>query len=229
MMIPSNKLVVRIILLAAFGPFVLFLAAGDLGWTRGWIFAVFTFLYTLFSRSAILLKNPDLISEHAESLKKSNVEPWDRVLVPIIGVVLPTAVVIIAGLDRRFRWSPELPHWIPVAALVTMLLGGLLAQWAAMTNRFFSAVVRIQDDRGHVVVTRGPYRRLRHPGYAGGVVFHLSIPFALGALWAILPALVVSALTVLRTSLEDRTLIRKLPGYAEYADRTRWRLIPGIW
>jgi len=143
MMIPSIKLLVGIILLAGIGPFILFLAAGDLDWTRGWIFAVFTFVYTIYSRSAVLLKNPDLISERTGSLKKDNVEPWDRVLVPLIGVFMPTTVVIVAGLDHRFRWSPQLPPWLPVAALVTMALGGLLAQWAVMTNRFFSAVVRI--------------------------------------------------------------------------------------
>jgi len=225
----SFRLAVRLILLAGFGPLVLFLAAGDLGWTRGRIFAVFTFAYAIFGRLAILLKHPDLISERIESLKKNNVEPWDRALVLLIGVVLPTAAVVVAGLDHRFRWSPELPAGIPAAALATMALGGLLAQWAALANRFFSAVVRIQDDRGQTVVTTGPYRFIRHPGYAGGLLFHLSIPFALGTLWPLVPTLANAALTVLRTSLEDRALIRKLAGYAAYAGRTKRRLIPGIW
>jgi protein-S-isoprenylcysteine O-methyltransferase Ste14 len=110
-----------------------------------------------------------------------------------------------------------------------MFLGGLFAQWAAMENAFFSAVVRIQEDRGQTVVTTGPYRYIRHPGYAGGLVFYLSVPIALGSLWALLPVLATLALTLLRTSLEDRTLLLKLKGYPEYASRTRWRLIPGIW
>lgn len=223
------KLLVRFVLMAAFGPLLLFLAAGDMGWTRGWIFAAFTFAFTLISRWTLFAGNPDLIAERAGSLKKANVEPWDRVLVPILGVALPTVVLIAAGLDRRFRWSPEVPGWIPFAALAAMLLGGGLAQWAALTCPFFSAVVRIQDDRGHSVVTSGPYRIVRHPGYLGGLIFSLSIPPALGSLWALIPALAAAALTVLRTALEDRTLILKLPGYALYAGRTRRRLVPGVW
>jgi protein-S-isoprenylcysteine O-methyltransferase Ste14 len=222
-------LLVRFGLMAALGPLLLFLAAGDLGWTRGWIFAVFTFAYTLISRWAVFSRNPDLIAERAQSLRKTNVEPWDRVLVPVLGVLLPAAVVIVAGLDRRFRWSPEIREWIPLAALAAMFLGGSIAQWAASANRFFSSAVRIQDDRGHYVVTAGPYRVVRHPGYLGGLIFTLAIPPALGSLWALVPAAAAAALTVLRTSLEDRTLVRKLPGYAEYAAKTRRRLLPGVW
>lgn len=225
----SSRLLARLVLLAAFGPVILFLAAGDLSWKMGWIFSVFMFAYTLLSRLALLAKNPDLITERAESMKKDNIEPWDRILVPVIGVLLPALTVLLAGLDRRFRWSPDLPLWLQAAAYVPLVLGGLFAQWAAMENAFFSAVVRIQEERGQTVVTTGPYRYVRHPGYAGGLVFHLSVPVALGSLWAFLPVLATSALTLLRTSLEDRTLHHKLKGYPEYAGRTRWRLIPGIW
>jgi protein-S-isoprenylcysteine O-methyltransferase Ste14 len=228
-MAPDIKLVIRIILLGAAGPLILFLAAGDLRWTWGWIFSAFAFVYTLYSRWAVFRKHPDLIPERADSLKKENVEPWDRVLMPLVGLILPTAVVIVAGLDHRFRWSPELPPGVPVAALIVMSLGALLAQWAVMANRFFSGIVRIQHERGQTVVTTGPYRYLRHPGYAGGLLFQFAIPFALGTLWPLLPTLAALALIVLRTSLEDRTLIQKLPGYVEYAKRTRRRLIPGIW
>jgi protein-S-isoprenylcysteine O-methyltransferase Ste14 len=225
----SFKLVVRLMILAAFGPAILFLAAGDLGWTMGWVLAVFTFAYTFLSRLAILRKSPALITERFESLKKDNVEPWDRALVPLIGIVLPTAAMIVAGLDRRFRWSPEIPLWTQLAAFALMAAGGLFALWAALENRFFSAVVRIQAERGHTVVTTGPYRYVRHPGYSGGLLFHLSLPIVLGTLWALVPVFATLALTVVRTSLEDRMLIRKLGGYKEYAEKTRRRLIPGIW
>lgn len=223
------SLLARLVLMAAFGPIVLFLAAGDTNWTMGWVFAIFTLAYTFLTRLIIFVRNPDLIAERAESMKKANIEPWDKRLVPILGILLPTLTVIVSGLDRRFRWSDDFPLWIQVGVYVPMLLGGLFALWAAMENAYFSAVVRIQADRGQTVVTTGPYRYIRHPGYAGGLLFHLSIPFALGSLWALLPIVATVVLTVLRTSLEDKTLHHKLKGYPEYACRTRWRLFPGIW
>ncbi len=225
----NPKLVIRLMILAVFGPAILFLAAGDLGWTMGWVLAIFMFAYTLLSRLAILRKSPSLITERIESLKKDNVERWDRTLVPLIGIVLPTATMIVAGLDRRFRWSPEIPLWTQLAAFALIAAAGLFAEWAALENRFFSAVVRIQAERGHTVVTTGPYRYVRHPGYFGGLMYHLFLPFALGTLWALVPVFGTMTLTVVRTSLEDRMLIRKLGGYKEYAEKTRWRLIPGIW
>ena len=223
------RLLVRLLLLAGFGPALLFLASGDSGWAMGWIFAIFTFMFSLGSRLFLLRRNPQLFNERFEAMRKDNVEPWDRVLVPFLGIFLPTLTVLLAGLDRRFGWSTEFPVWLQAGAYLPILLGALFALRAALENAFFSAVVRIQEDRGHKVVTTGPYRLVRHPGYAGGLLFNLFIPVALGSLWAFLPVLVQTALTVLRTALEDRTLIRKLPGYRDYADKTRKRLIPGIW
>jgi protein-S-isoprenylcysteine O-methyltransferase Ste14 len=226
-----GALILRLILMAAFGPVLLVLAAGPsfLTWTMGWIFAAFSFVFALFSRLFILRKNPGLIAERADSLKKDNVEPWDRILVPILGIFLPTAAVILAGLDRRFGWSPAFPLWLQAGSYVLMVGGAFLSMWAAVENAFFSAVVRIQDDRGQTVVCSGPYRFIRHPGYTGGLLFHLSIPLALGSIWTFLPISVNAVLTVIRTSLEDRILQKKLGGYREYAQKTKSRLIPGIW
>jgi protein-S-isoprenylcysteine O-methyltransferase Ste14 len=98
-----------------------------------------------------------------------------------------------------------------------------------LVNRFFSAVVRIQRDREHTVVTSGPYRLIRHPGYAGALITSLAIPLLLGSLWALIPAALVVCLLILRTALEDRTLQEKLDGYREYAGRVRYRLLPGVW
>ncbi len=226
---PSFKLIARLVLLSAFGPIVLLLAAGDPGWTMGWAFSIYMFAYTLVSRLTLFVKNPGLMTERANAMKKDNVEPWDRRLVPILGVLLPTLTIVLAGLDHRFSWPPEVPLWIQTAAYIPLFLGGVFAQWAALENAFFSAVVRIQEDRGHTVVSTGPYRFIRHPGYAGGLVFHLAAPFALGSLWALIPVFATVALTLVRISLEDKTLRLKLKGYPEYASRTRWRLIPGIW
>jgi protein-S-isoprenylcysteine O-methyltransferase Ste14 len=96
-------------------------------------------------------------------------------------------------------------------------------------NRFFSGTVRIQTDREHVVVSGGPYRLVRHPGYAGSLLATICVPVVLGSWWAWVPACVSVAALVVRTALEDRVLRRELDGYAAYAARTRHRLVPGVW
>ena len=101
--------------------------------------------------------------------------------------------------------------------------------WALAENRFFSSVVRIQTDRGHVVCDTGPYRIMRHPGYAGNILPLLGIVLALGSLWTIIPAVVALVIAIVRTALEDQTLQEELPGYREYAQRVRYRLLPGIY
>jgi len=223
------RLLLRLILVVASGPVILMLASGDAGWTMGWVFSAFSFVYTLSSRLALLRRSPDLIAERSDALKKNNVEPWDRKLMPFIAILLPTILVLLAGFDRRFGWSPEFPAWLQWGAYLPMIIGAAIAQWAVMENAFFSAVVRIQTDRGQTVVATGPYRFVRHPGYAGGLLFSLSIPAALGSLWACLPVALGLVLSIVRTSLEDKTLVQKLPGYREYAAKTKRRLIPGIW
>jgi protein-S-isoprenylcysteine O-methyltransferase Ste14 len=137
--------------------------------------------------------------------------------------------LIVAGLDVRFGWSPELALAIRLAALVLWLQGDVFSKWAAVSNRFYSRLVRIQEDRGHTVVTDGPYRTVRHPGYAGALLVGLATPIALGSLWALVPAVLLGLLLVIRTALEDRTLHAELSGYAAYAQQTRYRLVPLIW
>ena len=98
-----------------------------------------------------------------------------------------------------------------------------------IVNKFFVKFVRIQAERGHYVVTDGPYAYIRHPGYAGTVLAFIVLPIALSSLWALIPALVGGSLLVIRTFLEDRFLQKEFDGYREYASSVRWRLLPGIW
>jgi protein-S-isoprenylcysteine O-methyltransferase Ste14 len=136
---------------------------------------------------------------------------------------------LVAGLDKRWNGSPALPLTVELGAFAIVIVGYWISVWALIANKFFSAVVRIQKERGHTVVTTGPYRFVRHPGYAGGVIAYLATPLALGTLWAYLPMGLILCALALRTALEDRTLQDELPGYAEYAARVRYRLLPGIW
>jgi len=142
---------------------------------------------------------------------------------------LGPGMLLVAGFDDRWGWSPRLAVAVQVAGFAAVALGDVLFAWAMASNQFFSSVVRIQQDRGHTVQTGGPYRFVRHPGYVGTIVPALATPLALGSLWAFIPAALLSAVIVVRTALEDKTLQDELAGYAEYAQRTRYRLLPGVW
>jgi protein-S-isoprenylcysteine O-methyltransferase Ste14 len=141
----------------------------------------------------------------------------------------PMATLIVAGLDRRGGWSPAMPLALQLVALAVAVLGGLLTIWAMASNRFFYGTLRVEPDRGHTVASTGPYRALRHPGYAGAILFQLATPLWLGSLWAIIPAALTAGAIVVRTALEDGALQDRLDGYGDYAARVRYRLVPGIW
>jgi protein-S-isoprenylcysteine O-methyltransferase Ste14 len=219
----------RFILLLLFLCVTLFLAAGTFTWPMGWVYVALTLLTILVSRLLALRAHPDLLVERMQAEDKADAKAWDKRLVPLIAIYLPLVMQIVAGLNYRFGWPPALPLWLALVGLALVVAGWAWATWAMTVNRFFSAMVRIQADRGHRVVENGPYRWMRHPAYAGGVIANLVTPLMLGSAWALIPAGLTVALVVLRTSLEDRTLQAELPGYAAYAARTRYRLVPGVW
>ena len=210
-------------------PMVLFIAAGRLNWTWAWVYVGIVVSFTFVSRIAVIRTNPDLIAERAQSLDREDIRGWDRLILFFLLLISPLAMMIVAGLDERFGWSPQIPLTPRLVALAVMVSGYVVGTWAMAVNRYYSAVVRIQKDRGQTVVTDGPYRFVRHPSYATGIVSSLMIPILLGSLWALIPTSLVAVVTVIRTALEDRTLLEELDGYQEYAAQTRYRLLPGVW
>jgi protein-S-isoprenylcysteine O-methyltransferase Ste14 len=206
----------------------LFLTSGRLDWVMGWVFFGVFLTFQALTALVLVPKNPDLLAER--STLQPGSKTWDVVLASFAVSWLPVAKWVVAGLDRRRGWSPGLPLVLQFAALVVMLLGyhGLNV-WAMASNAFFAATVRIQEERGHAVVSSGPYRYVRHPGYLGAIAFQLASPILLGSLWAAIPAGLSALLLILRTALEDRTLINELDGYREYAGQVRYRLLPGVW
>ncbi len=216
------RLVALLIVLAG----LLFLPAGRLDWLQGWLFVLaygaFLLVYSTWTRH----NDPGQLAERSQA--GPNVKRWDRILLSIYSVLL-VGMLVLAGLDAgRFFWAPA-PLALQVLGWAGSIFAGCLIWWTASVNTFLARYVRIQADRGQQVVTSGPYRFVRHPMYAGIIVFMLSIPLVLGSLWALVPAVLICAIFVLRTALEDRTLQAELPGYADYAKRTRYRLLPGIW
>lgn len=229
----SNRELVRaalgFVLYLFLTPALMLAAAGTLAWPAAWAYCALAWAAVLASRVIAHRRSPGLLRERARFTQAEGAKSWDRVLGPIAGLFGPLLMGVVAGLDHRFAWGPGVPQAVQIGAGLLVAAGFALASWAMIANRFFSAVVRIQKDRGHEVVTSGPYRFLRHPSYAGGLLSYLAFPLMLDAVWALLPALAVAAALIARTALEDRTLAAELPGYSEYASRTRSRLIPGVW
>ena len=223
-----GRLLIGAFILIALPALILFGSSGRLDWGMAWVYVGLTTAFSLGSRIIMQWKTPELIAERGQSLDKEDAEPWDKVLMPL-GIIVAIVMLIVAGLDKRFEWSPNLPLLLHITAFVITALGYSLGTWATLVNRFFSAVVRIQRDRGHTVVSSGPYRLIRHPGYAGTVVTSLAPPLLLGSLWALIPAVLVVSLLIIRTALEDRTLQEELEGYHDYATGVRYRLLPGVW
>ena len=206
---------------------ILRFVSGRSDWYRAWIYCLLVIGTQMAAGTLLLKRNPELLVERSKI--RQGTKSWDRWLAPLIAAVGPLALWVVAALEMRSAWPPPVPLWATVAGYAICISGMIFALWAMLTNRFFSATVRIQDDRGQTVVDSGPYRFIRHPGYTGAGVFTAASPLAMGSWAALWAAAFILAVLVLRTALEDRTLHAELPGYAEYAKRTRYRLIPFLW
>jgi protein-S-isoprenylcysteine O-methyltransferase Ste14 len=205
---------------------ILFLAAGRLNWKRAWIYIALYVSGLVIGEIVVSVKSPGILKERAQ--RHADTKTFDKVIIPLV-VVTFFLFPLVAGLDAgRFGWSHV--GWIAFfAALPLYFLGYLLIPWTMIVNPHLEKTVRIQADRGHQVVKSGPYAVVRHPMYAGVILQSLAVPLLLGSLWSYVPVAATICLFVVRTALEDRTLRNELPGYAEYAMSTRYRLLSGIW
>jgi protein-S-isoprenylcysteine O-methyltransferase Ste14 len=226
--IVTPRVVAQMLFFIVVVPFLPLLISWRWDWWEAWVFAFISIVGFGVSRALAARRNPDLLAERARFLQHKDAKPWDKILAPLVGLgggLIP----LVAGLDELFGWSPAFSQPGKIAALVIFVAGYLLGSYALIENRFFSGMVRIQTDRSQKVVSSGPYRWLRHPGYAGALWSYLAMPVFLDAAWAFLPAVFLAIVLVIRTSLEDKTLQAELTGYREYAGRVRFRLLPGIW
>ena len=205
---------------------VLFGPAGTLRWPQAWVFLAFYVSGVAWFYIWTKRRDPGLLKERMSPQK--NVKAWDKKILRIYTLFL-AALLIVAGLDAvRLRWS-HLSLGLNVLGFAGLVLTMLLAFWATKANTFASGVVRIQTDRGHRVCSTGPYAHVRHPMYIAVILMAASLPLALGSLYSLIPAAVIAGLFILRTILEDKTLKEELPGYREYTQKVRFRLIPGLW
>jgi len=194
---------------------------------RAWIYFAATFIY--FSASTLILYkiNPELLNQRGEF--KSDAKPWDKVLMRVINLMGILVFPAVAGLDiGRYQWSGLNAYWI-IVGFPLYIFSSILITWAMLVNKHFEATVRIQKDRGHQVVTTGPYSIVRHPAYISGVFWYIGASFILGSFFSFIPVGIVLILIIIRTYLEDRVLQKELEGYTEYAQKVKYRLIPGVW
>ena len=226
---PSPRQWISLVVVYLFIPLVLLVCGGDFGWWQAWGYSPLIVAAGIGGRILAERRHPGLLAERQSLEKAQNAKAWDKVLAPLMALSVSFPPVIVAGLDHRFGWSPIFPLWLIVLGFLLISLGYAFAAWALIENRFFSSVVRIQVDRGHVVCDSGPYRIVRHPGYAGNLLALPGIVLALSSMWTLIPAAVALIIAVIRTALEDQTLQDELPGYSDYARRVRYRLIPGIY
>lgn len=224
----SPRVILPMLFFVVLVPFLPLLISADWRWWEAWVYALVSVLGFAISRILAARRHPDLIAERARFLRQPDAKPWDAVLAPLVGLG-GGLVPLVAGLDAHFDWSPAFSAPVKLLSLVFFLAGYCLGAYALIENRFFSGMVRIQTERGHQVVSGGPYRWVRHPGYAGALISYLATPFFLDSSWALLPALFLSGALVVRTALEDQTLQDELAGYRKYAHRVRYRLLPGVW
>ena len=220
----------RAILYAIGSPMILvalvFLPVGKIDWTPGWIFIAV--LVVVFGLSALLVARVNPMLYRARSRFQPGTKKWDLILLTFLFPAI-FAEIPIATLDAgRLGWS-AVPQWGVIVGYVLVIGGIAVTTWAQAVNPFFEPGVRIQKERAQQVITSGPYRFVRHPGYAAAIAMFVGIPLALASWWGLLPAGLAIVLLVVRTALEDRLLQAELSGYSDYARRTRHRLVPGIW
>lgn len=205
---------------------VIFISAGHFCYWQGLVYAFIGLVMIILSYTVLQL-DPDLQKERSkpgEGAKK-----WDKSILGL-SFLATIGMFVVAGLDSgRFLWSPVF-HWsVYVTGIILTVVGQLVFLIAQKQNKFFSSTVRIQTDRGHTVCDTGLYKWVRHPAYFGSLVQTLGFPLLFCSIWSLIPVGFSIVLLLTRTCLEDKTLINELPGYREYSEKTKYKMIPLIW
>ncbi len=207
---------------------LLFIPAGTVSWLAGWVYIALLCGVTLLVVPMLARNDPELLKERMSSPIQRNQPLWDKVFLPVF-LLLFVAWLILMPLDAvRFGWS-DVPVWLQVVGALGIVLSFYGWYLTFRENAYLYPVVKIQEERGQRVVTTGPYRYVRHPMYACSLLFFPATALLLGSWLGLLFSLVLIAMIILRTALEDRFLRSGLAGYAQYAETVKYRLIPRLW
>jgi protein-S-isoprenylcysteine O-methyltransferase Ste14 len=225
-------MVVRLIVqtLAWFGAMgaLLFVAAGTLDWPGAWAFLAVMVSLSLVAGLLLARHDPALLTERLGPLVQKDQVAADKVLMSLVLLLIGLWLVFMALDAVRFGWS-SVPVWVQAIGALSLFLSVYIGYRTMRENSFAAPVVKIQKDRGHTVITTGPYSYVRHPMYFGGLFFFIGTPLLLGSWWGLAFALVITVLLCIRIPIEEKALPAGLEGYDEYAARVRYRLIPLIW
>ncbi len=219
--------ILRDIFLILLNSILLFWAAGTIYWYNAWVYLALVFLQQAVLILILIIYNPVLLNERGKGVKEGTVMT-DKIFV-LLYLIFSPASVIIAGFDAiRYEWT-VMPDTFFIPGIIIFLIAAVFGNWAMIVNSYFETTLRIQKDRGHKVVDTGPYRYVRHPGYSAWILAAVAFPLILGSYVSFIPVLAGIIVFVIRTWIEDSTLIKELPGYKAYTEKTRFRLFPGIW
>jgi len=224
----APRVVFMLLIVLVVIPLLPILISGRWRWWEAWVMAVVFILGFIVSRVLAARKNPGILKERASYGQHENTQAWDKLLSPLVafGSVF---ILLVAGFDALYKWSKGFSLVVEMVGLALIVTGYVFASYALIENAYFSGTVRIQAERGHKVVSSGPYAWVRHPGYLGSLVASLGMPLLLDSAWAFIPVAVIGVFFIIRTRLEDHFLQGNLAGYREYAQKVRYRLLPGIW
>jgi protein-S-isoprenylcysteine O-methyltransferase Ste14 len=221
-------LIVRLILTAVAFGLVLFLPAGTSAWPAAWIYLVLLFGFTIGISIWLSHFNPELLEERMSGIGKPNQKTWDKVFLALLLPVFFGWYVLMALDAVRFQWS-HIPSWLQWIGAGVLLTSFYIFYLTFRENTYLSPAVRIQTDRGQTVVSTGPYRHVRHPLYAGFVLFTVGTALMLGSAYGLPGALLVSSFIAWRAVREEQVLQRELAGYREYMTRVKYRFFPYLW
>ncbi|WP_296742292.1 isoprenylcysteine carboxylmethyltransferase family protein [Mesorhizobium sp.] len=221
------KLVVQTFVWFGFMGALLFVSAGTLHWPGAWVYLVLMVGLSLTLGVALAKRDPGLVNERLSPPIQKNQAAADKILLSVLLLAI-FAWLVLMGLDLRFGWS-MVPIWVQVAGLIVLLLGMWICYLTMLENSFAAPVVKIQEERGQHVISTGPYSYVRHPMYAGAILFFAGTALLLGSWWGLASVLVFIILLAIRTFIEEKTLRTGLRGYDDYAEHVRYKLIPMVW
>ncbi len=204
-----------------------FASAGTFAWPEAWVYLLIQFSSWTVMSVWLRKNDPELLQVRADLWKRAT-KAWDKVILVLVfgGFLL---LFVLPGLDAvRYRWS-HVPLPLEIVGFIGIVIANGIMFWVLKVNPYSSAVVEVQKERGHKAITTGPYEYVRHPMYVGGILMAFFTPLALGSFVSFIPVAFFIAVIVVRTHLEDKTLQKELDGYAGYAARVKYRLIPGLW